>query len=415
MTVALDTLAQKRKGLIDSARAIMDAAKAQGRDALNAEEAQTFDRMYADAEAISNQLKRQKALDELSGINVDADLSEHRAPATLTDADEKKSKDLEKRAFERFLRRGPQGLSREQAAILDKRALQADVSTAGGYVVPPAEFLTDWWKDIDDQLWMRKLASVHQITTSDSMGAPSIDAYPEDSDWTAELTSVDADTAMKFGRRDLKPHLATKRILVSEKLLRVSPGIEGKVRERLAYKAAITMEKAYISGNGSNRPLGVFTASALGISTGRDVSTDNTTTAVTFDGLLNAKYAMKEGYRRSKNCAWLAHRDFYKMVSKLKDGEGQYLWQPAKTADESDMLLGCAAHESEYAPNTFTTGLYVAVCGDWSYYHICDNLNFTVQRLVELYSETNQVGFISRFESDGMPAIENAFVRVKLA
>jgi HK97 family phage major capsid protein len=38
-----------------------------------------------------------------------------------------------------------------------------------------------------------------------------------------------------------------------------------------------------------------------------------------------------------------------------------------------------------------------------------------VQRLNELYAETNQVGFIGRLETDGAPVLEEAFVRVKLA
>ena len=37
-----------------------------------------------------------------------------------------------------------------------------------------------------------------------------------------------------------------------------------------------------------------------------------------------------------------------------------------------------------------------------------------VQRLVELYAETNQTGMIGRMESDGMPVLAEAFVRVQL-
>ena len=70
---------------------------------------------------------------------------------------------------------------------------------------------------------------------------------------------------------------------------------------------------------------------------------------------------------------------------------------------------------SEYAPNTFTTGLYVGILGDFSNYWIADALNMQIQKLVELYAATNQDGFISRMESDGMPVVSEAFVRVKLA
>ena len=69
---------------------------------------------------------------------------------------------------------------------------------------------------------------------------------------------------------------------------------------------------------------------------------------------------------------------------------------------------------SEYAPSTFTENLYIGMLGDFANYWIADALDMTMQRLVELYAATNQVGFISRFESDGMPVLEEAFVRVKL-
>jgi hypothetical protein len=38
-----------------------------------------------------------------------------------------------------------------------------------------------------------------------------------------------------------------------------------------------------------------------------------------------------------------------------------------------------------------------------------------MQRLEELFAATNQVGLVGRMESDGMPVLSEAFVRVKLA
>ena len=70
---------------------------------------------------------------------------------------------------------------------------------------------------------------------------------------------------------------------------------------------------------------------------------------------------------------------------------------------------------SEYAPSTFTTGLYVGILGDFSLYWIVDALSMEVQRLEELYAATNQIGFIGRLETDGAPVLEEAFTRVKLA
>ena len=79
------------------------------------------------------------------------------------------------------------------------------------------------------------------------------------------------------------------------------------------------------------------------------------------------------------------------------------------------LATGLQFFMSEYVPNTFTTGKYVGILGDFSFYWIVDALNLEVQRLDELYAATNQIGFIGRMETDGMPVLEEAFVRVALA
>ena len=72
----------------------------------------------------------------------------------------------------------------------------------------------------------------------------------------------------------------------------------------------------------------------------------------------------------------------------------------------ADTILEMPFEESEYVPNTFTTGNYVGILGDWSFYWIADALNMNVQVLTELYAETNQNGYIARKETDGMPVLE---------
>ena len=293
------------------------------------------------------------------------------------------------------------------------RALQADDFSQGGALVAPVDFQRDLIQAVDDVVYLRQFGTVRAVRNAQALGFPSLDTDPADSDWTSELATGSEDSSMALGGRELHPHPLAKRLKISGKLLRLDSGAESLVRERLAYKFGVTAEKAGMTGTGSGQPLGVFTASAKGISTSRDVSTDNTTTAVTMDGLKNAKYALKGNYWA--RARWLFHRDAVKMVAKLKDGRGQYLWAESVRVGEPDRLLGLPALMSEYAPNTFTTGLYAGLLGDLSYYWWADALGMTIQRLNELYAETNQVGFIGRMESDGMPVLEEAFVRVTLA
>jgi len=160
--------------------------------------------------------------------------------------------------------------------------------------------------------------------------------------------------------------------------------------------------------------MGVFTAATagFGISTSRDVATGNAATAFTTDGLMEALYSLKGQYHAL--ATWIFHRDAIKRLRKLKDGEGQYIWNPDMKGGQPDMVLGRPYKMSEYCPNTFTTGKYVGIIGDFKNYWIADALSMRIQRLNELYAATNQVGFIGRLESDGMPTLEEAFSRVTL-
>jgi HK97 family phage major capsid protein len=167
-----------------------------------------------------------------------------------------------------------------------------------------------------------------------------------------------------------------------------------------------------MTGSGAGQPLGVFTASNDGIPTSRDVATGNAATYPTLDGLIEAKYALKGGYWQ--RAAWIFHRDIVKLIAKLKDGEGRPALELASTPGMPDRLLGLPLYVSEYAPNTATSALYVGIVGDFSYYWLAEALQFELQRLDELYAETNQVGFIGRLEADGMPVLAEAFARVKL-
>lgn len=412
MAKDLKELRNKRGKLVADARALLDKAETEKRS-LTTEEQSQWDKMIEDQQRIGDDISREERQQEL-----DRKMAEDAAKATRSEGGtkDKQTEDRSKSprateeyraAFEVFLRGGRGSLSGDEM-----RALQAGSDTAGGYLYAPEQFVNDLIKAVDNAVFIRQKATKYSVPNADSLGVPTLDADPADADWTTELLTGSEDSTMAFGKRKLEPHPFAKRIKISNELIRkMNP--EPLVRARLAYKFAITEEKGFMTGSGAAQPLGVFTASASGISTGRDVSTGNTATSITFDGLIEAKYSLKGQYWGRAD--WLFHRDALKQITKLKDGEGQYIWRESVRAGEADSLLGRPFTMSEYAPNTFTTGLYVGLLGDFSNYWIADALDMQVQRLVELYAETNQVGLIGRASVDGMPVLEEAFARVKLA
>ncbi len=442
---------EARAKLIADARKILDAAEADENRDLTTEENTQYEKMFSDAKKLGDKIKiEERQLDAERELGASRGRQSNPGDPNQPDPPDPGQRTQPKRtemrwklprsgrervlpisggqrataeyedAYNSWLRCGrindPQQRAVAQQAMdaPEIRAIQADDQSIGGSMVPSEQFIARLIKFVDDAVFIRQLATVQLVTSADSLGVPSLDTDISDSDWTTELGTGSEDSSMKTGKRELHPHPMGKLIKVSNKLIRMSAiPMEQLVRDRLGYKIGVTHEKAFLTGSGASQPLGVYIASADGISTSRDVSTGNTTTTITFDGLIEAKMSLKQQYRA--RARWNFHRDAVKMIAKIKDGDGQYLWSPSRTEGEPDRILGLPLDESEFTPSTFTTGLYVGMLADWSFYWIADALAMTIQRLVELYAAANQVGFISRAESDGMPVLEEAFARVTLA
>lgn len=438
----VNALREQRDEKIREARKIHEAAKAEKRE-MNADENGRFDALMDESDGLKRQVDDEVAKDRRAErlASGEAEMARPAAErrAGREDFPARPSGEVVQLDEYRTVRRSrfssdtvralreriAETPAEERAAFAQRfakifrfspegRALQMDLDTSGGYITTPEQFVADLIQAVDDRVFVRQLATIYAVQGAAKLGAASLDADPADADWTSEIATGGEDSTMAFGKRELNPHPLAKLIKVSRKLLAATANrAETIVRDRLAYKFGVTEEKAFLTGSGAGQPLGVFTASAQGISTSRDVSTDNTATTVTFDGLINAKYSVKGAYWDS--LVGVFHRDVLKQIRKLKDGNGQYIWQPSVLAGEPDQLLDVPVYMSEYAPSTMTTGLYVGIFGNFSFYWIAEAMTFEIQRLVELYAASNQVGFIGRQELDGMPVLEEAFARVKLA
>jgi HK97 family phage major capsid protein len=308
------------------------------------------------------------------------------------------------------------GMMAAERHLVEKRVdtLQVGLFTKGGALVAPEQMVAELLKFVDETVFVDRFARHFRLTSALSLGVPTLDTDVDDFDWTAELLTGSA-TDLAVGGRALTPHPMAKNVKISKTLNRISSiPIDQLVRERLGYKVGVTREKAFLTGDGNQKPLGIFTASALGVPTSRDSATDNTATAMTADGLIEAKHLLKAQYWSMAR--WVFHRDGIKNIRKLKDGQGNYLWQPglAGLSGQGSTILDLPYDISEFAPNTFTASLYVGALCAWPFYWIADALDMTVQFLDQLYAATNTDGYIARMETDGAPVLAEAFVRVKL-
>lgn len=403
---------QKRANIIQQARAILDKADVEKRS-MTAEEETNYNKAMDDVTKLTKDIETEERQQEL-----ERSLGKIVNPETGKDA-----KDVDKRkaeirsAFVRGLRTGDfteYNSMPETKKIVEKRDMSASNSASGGFLVAPEEFVAQLIKDLDNYFFIRQYATKFTIAGTQSLGFPKRTHRASRAIRGTELSAPIPDAQLSYGKREFRPKYYTSEILVSKPLLQNSAiDAEAQVRAELAYASSEMQEQEFMTGNGAEEAMGIFTPSDLGISTARDIVGSNTTTQIKFDTLMDAKFSIKQQYWA--NLKWIFHRDAVKSLAKIKDGDGQYIWRQSVREDEPDMLLGKPFLMSEYAPDDFTAGKYVGGLGDLRQYWIADSLDMNIQALFELYARTNQVDFIGRGANDGMPVLEEAFARIKLA
>jgi HK97 family phage major capsid protein len=413
MPIDTKELRAARHKLIVDCRTMLDTADKDKR-LLSAEERANYDKQWTAADGLRLQIED---ADRRNTLEIEEELA--RKSQEEKTAKEKTAKPTEKRgfdtkrssveyrdAFSSFLLHGPEGQTVEQ------RALTAGEQVKGGYLYASEQFVNDLIANVVDQTKVRGLCRTMKVANADAISCPVLANRMAAAAWTSELGTPSTDSTLTFGKKTWTPHPLSKEILVSNTLLQKAPGAEGIVREELARIVAEANENGFLTGTGVQQPLGLFTASNDGIPTSRDYSTGNSTTAVVMDAVKGTRYQLKAQYL--PNAQWIMHRDVAFHLAKLKDGDGRYLWQDSVAADEPDRLMGRPVILSEFAPNTFTTGKYMAILGDFSNYWIVDAMDMTVARATELYIRTNQTWFGVRMATDGGPARSEAFCRLTL-
>ena len=152
--------------------------------------------------------------------------------------------------------------------------------------------------------------------------------------------------------------------------------------------------EAFFTGNGTGKPTGLLHTTG-----GAEVGvTTKSTTALTFDEVMDLFYSLRAPYRRS--AVFLTNDATMKALRQLKNGNGDYIWQPSVTAGTPDTILNRPVYTSTFMP-TIEAGAKAMVFGDMNYYWIADREGRKFQRLNELYAPTGQVGFLASQRVDG--------------
>jgi len=275
--------------------------------------------------------------------------------------------------------------------------LQEGIDPQGGYLVPD-EYDKRLIDILTEENVMRTLGT--NITTSGDHKI-NIAATKPAAAWIEEggtLTFGDA----TFDQIILDAHKLHVAIKVTEELLYDNAfNLENYILTQFGKALSNAEEDAFINGTGVGQPLGIL-AETGGAQVG---VTSASSTKVTADEIINLVYSLKRPYR--KNAVFLANDVCVAELRKLKDNNGQYLWQPSLQAGEPDRVLGYKVYTSPYFPVPTAGGTAVAF-GDFSYYNIGDRGTRSFAELKELFAGNGMIGFVAKERVDGKLVLPEA-------
>ena len=284
-----------------------------------------------------------------------------------------------KSAFERLMR---VNFNVDMLGDAERKALSVGQDSAGGYFV-----YSDMSGRIVQRIFetspMRAYASVQVISTD------ALEGYYDNDEtgfgWVGELEARPVSTTPAVGKWRIPVHEmyampdATQQLL-DDSIVPLETWLDGKIADRFARAE----NNAFVSGNGVDKPRGFLT---LANSTDLTVGVEQIKTTVNGgfaaapsggDVLIDALYSLKAQYRA--NATWFMNRATTRLVRKLKDSDGAYLWSPGIAAGQPATVLGYPVAAFEDMPDPATGSLSIAVGDMRQAYQIVDRSGIRMLR-----------------------------------
>ncbi len=302
-------------------------------------------------------------------------------------------------AFEAYLRRGKDHLGPQ-----DLKTLTEGVDSAGGFMVP-ADFQMQIIKKIATLAIIRSLARV-STTSRDVVQWPRV-VYNTDDEftsairltWTGESPSsstVHRVTDQVFGLASLPVHTAMASQPLSNDLLEDDAfDVAGISSDLFGEAFSLGEDTEFINGDGIGKPKGILT----------DIDTNDGPTSVdsgdaalvTADGLIDLIFNLPSQYERNGRVVMEKATEL--AIRKLKDSNNNYLWpvwpQGGGFAPSPRELIGFPVLRDEFLPS-IAANAFPIIFGDFMGYYVVDRVGLSIQRLTELFAETNVTLLLAR-------------------
>jgi HK97 family phage major capsid protein len=285
-----------------------------------------------------------------------------------------------KAAFERYVRRGvEQGLY-----AIEAKTFSVGTNSDGGFLVPP-ETEAAVNRSLRDLSPIRAISDVRQVSAplyqkpyaTSEMGAG----------WVAETaprpqTTRPNFTNLTFPTMELYAMPAATQMVLDDSIVDMDAWIAEEVRTAFAIQEG----RAFVTGDGVNRPKGFLTYPVVNndswswgnlgaIATGVSAAFP---TANPSDRLIDLTFALKAPYRA--NARFVMNRATLGLIRRFRDTMGNYLWQPSARPGETSTLLGYPVVECEDMPSLAANALAIAFGDFRAGYLVVDRVGIRMLR-----------------------------------
>ena len=377
-------LIEKRAKVWETAKNFVDTHEDKNGN-LSAEDEETYSRMEDEIEELTNSIERQQRAERR-----EQELSKPvNSPITGKPyKDEPQGEVKTGRASDEYKKAMLTALRSNFRQV--SNVLQEGVDADGGYLVPE-EYDHRLIDVLTEENIMRGIAT--KITTSGEHKI-NIAATKPAAAWIEEGEALSFGDAT-FEQKILDAHKLHVAIKITEELLYDNAfGLENYIITEFGKALANAEEDAFLNGDGVGKPTGIFDKTKGGESIG------TLTAALKSDDVLDLIYKLKRPYR--KNASFIMNDATLAQIRKLKDNNGQYLWQPSYQANEPDKILGYNIRTSAFAPTD------AIAFGDYKYYNIGDRGSRSFKQLNELFAGNGMIGYVAKERVDGLLILPEA-------
>ncbi|MDR6284579.1 HK97 family phage major capsid protein [Methylopila jiangsuensis] len=261
-------------------------------------------------------------------------------------------------------------------------ALTKSTDGEGGYLAP-----VEWDRTIINKL--KQVSKIRQNARVISITVAGFRKLFNDrtlgSGWVGETASRPATTTPALGSLDFVPgelyaNPAISQQLLDDAAINLEEWLAAEVEAEFARQEGI----AFLSGDGVNKPYGILTFVTGAANAARHpwgaIQAVNTgaAAALTGDGFIDLMYSLPSEF--AANAKLYINRASLGAARKLKDGQGNYLWQPAYVAGEPATLNGAPVVEVPGMPSV-AAGNIAALYGDMeATYLVVDRIGVSVLR-----------------------------------